>query len=168
MTVTLVAEDGSGKSNANAYASAGAADAYHTKHLYATTWTAASSATKDTALTMATRLIDVEFTFMGVKVSDTQALEWPRFDIYDRDGFIVQATTIPPALIDATAEFARLLIAEDRTAETGDRGFSRIKAGSVEADINPRDRKRVVPPTVAAMLAPFGRLRNAATRLIRA
>ncbi len=165
--VAIIIETGSGNASANSYTSAGAANTYHEKHLYSSVWTGAS-ASHDQALMMATRLIDVEFTFEGEKVSDTQALEFPRYNITDRSGFIIQAGTLPTALLDATAEFARLLIAADRTAETDDKGFSRIKAGPLDLDVAPWDRKAVLPPTVAAMLAPFGWPRSSKITLSRA
>lgn len=156
MAVTFTVEDGTGKAGANSYASEANGDDYHLKHLYAGDWTAASSGDKQKALMMATRLLDDHFRWEGRKVGDTQALAWPRFNIFDADGFLVQSNTLPPALLDATAETARGLISADRTAETDDRGFSRIKAGSVEVVIDPGDRKPVITAVVRRMLAPFG------------
>ena len=54
--LTLVKEDGTGKSDANSYASVADADAYHEGHLYASAWTGATTADKEKALVMATRL----------------------------------------------------------------------------------------------------------------
>ena len=70
MALTLIKEDGTGKVDANAYANAADGDAYHDGHLYATAWTAATLANKEKALVMATRLIDAEFQFNGVKAND--------------------------------------------------------------------------------------------------
>ena len=55
--MTLIKEDGTGKTDANAYADVAESDAYHEGHLYATDWTGASGATKAAALVMATRLV---------------------------------------------------------------------------------------------------------------
>ena len=43
MALTLIKEDGTGKSDANAYADAADGDAYHEGHLYASAWTGASA-----------------------------------------------------------------------------------------------------------------------------
>ena len=88
MALTLIKEDGTGKVDANSYASAADGDTYHDGHLYATAWTAATLANKEKALVMATRLIDGEYQFNGFKRSDAQALQWPRerCDDPDRSG----------------------------------------------------------------------------------
>jgi len=54
MALTLVKETGTGLSNANSYADAAEGDAYHEGHLYASSWTGASTGTKEAALVMAT------------------------------------------------------------------------------------------------------------------
>lgn len=156
---TLIAEDGSRKTDANSYATVAAADTYHEKHLYATTWTAASTANKEKALMMATRLLDAEFSWAGIKATEEQALEWPRYDMTERNGFLVDGDEIPAALVDAVAEFARHLLSADRTAETDDRGYSRIAVGPIALDVNPIDRKPIIPSVVVGMLAPYGRRR---------
>ena len=84
--MTLIKEDGTGKVDANAYANAADGDAYHEGHLYATAWTAATLASKEKALVMATRLIDAEYQFGGVRATIAQALQWPRSDCRDPDG----------------------------------------------------------------------------------
>ncbi len=157
MAVTFTVETGSGSTTANSYASVANGNDYHDKHLYSTVWTAASEDEKQEALMMATRLLDDYFAWEGAKITDTQALDWPRFDVFDKDGFQIQSSPLPTALLDGTSEFARTLLAADRTAETDDRGFSRIKAGTVEVVINPGDRKPVVPSVVKRMLSAIGR-----------
>ena len=44
MALILTKEDGTGKSDANSYASTADGDAYHDGHLYASAWTAAIAA----------------------------------------------------------------------------------------------------------------------------
>ena len=89
MALTLIKEDGTGKVDANSYATAADGDAYHDGHLYATAWTGATLANKEKALVMATRLIDGEYQFNGFKRSDAQALQWPRERCDDPDRSVV-------------------------------------------------------------------------------
>src|SRR5688572_15182989 len=111
MALILVKETGTGLANANAYANAADGDAYHEGHLYAAAWTAASAANKDAALVMATRLIDGQFQFNGLKANDAQALQWPREDCHDPDGDeALPADAVPKAVIEATCELARELL----------------------------------------------------------
>jgi len=86
MTLTLIKEDGTGLADANSYASVADGDEYHDGHLYATAWTAAVANQKAAALIMATRLIDAEFQFGGVRAIYAQALQWPRSDCREPDG----------------------------------------------------------------------------------
>ena len=85
MSITLVKEDGTGLANANAYASAADGDAYHAGHLYATAWTGATDDQKAAALVMATRLIDGQYQFNGLRSQSGQALQWPRVNCPDPD-----------------------------------------------------------------------------------
>lgn len=167
MALTLVKEDGTGLSTANSYANVTDGGSYHDAHSYATVWTAATSGVKEAALAMATRLIDDYFIFDGKKINDTQALEFPRFDIVDRSGYLIPSTTIPQALINAVCEYARWLISEDRTAEVDTKGFKSLKVGSLRMEVDHADRVLVVPAVVKSMLQPFARPRGGPTVKVR-
>src|SRR5687767_14468449 len=103
MALVLIKEDGTGKVDANSYATAAEGDAYHEGHLYATVWTTATLATKEAALVMATRLIDSQYFFGGGKANDGQALQWPREGCPDLDAGrwserTVKSDLVPKAL----------------------------------------------------------------------
>lgn len=86
MGLVLIKEDGTGKVDANAYADVDDSDVYHDGHLYATAWDSATAEQRVKALVMATRLIDAEYQFGGVRARIEQALQWPRSDCRDPDG----------------------------------------------------------------------------------
>lgn len=157
MAITLVVEDGTGKSNANTYISLADADTYFESHVYSTGWDAATDANKNIALAMATRLLDAYCIFEGRKIGDSQALEFPRFDIKDRSGFLIVSTTIPQALKDATAEFAQFMIASDRTADASGKGFKLLKAGSLTMQPDTGDKPPVMPDVVKQLINFLGR-----------
>src|SRR4051812_40877158 len=122
MALVLLKEDGTGLANANSYASAADGDAYHDGHLYATLWTAATTSNKEKALVFASRVIDSQYRFNGVRATTTQALQWPRSDCPDPDAApdsagvgLFASDVIPTVLINATCEMARALLATDRT-----------------------------------------------------
>ncbi len=167
---TLVAESGSGDPTANSYAALADGDAYHAGHLHATAWHQANDGDKEKGLIWASRLLDESIVWDGVKATKDQALQWPRHGVRDRGGFVIDSDSIPAGLNNATAELARCLLSEDRTAfdDQDTRGFRRIKAGSVEVEIDRSDRKSVLPPRVVDMLRPYGRPQAAGTiRLLR-
>ena len=170
MALVLVKEDGSGLANANAYANAADGDAYHEGHLYASAWTAATNATKEKALVMATRLIDGLFQFNGYKRLSTQSLQWPRRECRDPDvsngivpglllvrGPFMDETKVPALVVNATCELARELIKQDRTDDPDGEGLRSLDlVGSLALEFETPNRQPVVPSIVQTWLGKFG------------
>jgi hypothetical protein len=174
--LTLVKEDGTGKVDANSYASAADGDAFHEGHLYASAWTAATSPDKEKALVMATRLIDAEYQFDGVRANDGQALQWPREDCRDpdadsRDGGAVADNAVPKGVVEATCEMARELLIADRSAAPAGEGLKYYNSGTTQTGYDKSDTRPVISHVAQAMLAKYGTLlksRSGAVRLVRA
>jgi hypothetical protein len=103
---TLVEEDGTGLSNANAYVDRGEVDTYQ-ENRGRTDWAALANAVKDAAIIRATQYVDMIYgaRFIGTKGSETQALEWPREEAYDVYGN-EQAEVVPAKLKEAICELA--------------------------------------------------------------
>jgi hypothetical protein len=186
MSIALVKEDGTGLANANAYASAADCDAYHAGHLYATAWTGATDDQKAAALVMATRLIDGQYQFNGLRSQSAQALQWPRVNCPDPDKAPIPVLTslllydpfvpfsiVPLAVVQATCEMARELLVADRTAAPpgeGLKSYADTTAGKTTV-YDKTDTRPVISPVVQAMLIKFGSLlksRSGAVRLVRA
>ena len=172
MALTLIKEDGTGKVDANSYASAADGDAYHDGHLYATAWTAATLANKEKALVMATRLIDGQVQFAGWKVTDAQALQWPRVSCRNPDSEDdLPPDVVPGAVRDATCELARELLIADRTAAPAGEGLKYENTGTTQKGYDKSDTRPIISPVTQALLSKFGLLLNrkgGAVRLIRA
>src|SRR5262245_28766081 len=106
--MALVVEDGTGLEDADSYISVSDATIYVTRYYPATSdqrtrWSAATAgegADAEVALRRATRDIDALYTFSGEPLTDTQALEFPR---YGQD-------EVPPEVMDATVEMALLIL----------------------------------------------------------
>ena len=179
--MTLVKEDGTGLANANSYASAADGDAYHAGHLYATAWTGATADQKAAALVMATRLIDAEYQFNGLRSLDSQALQWPRVNCLDPDKApvltsllqldpFVPASVVPKALVQATCEMARELLIVDRTAAPAGEGLKYQNTGGTQTGYDKTDTRPIISPVAQAMLIKFGALvsaKSGAVRLVR-
>jgi hypothetical protein len=183
--MVLVKEDGTGKPDSNTYALVADADAFHEGHLYATAWTGASTANKEKALVLATRLIDASYQFNGGKISSTQALQWPREGAIDPDrlalarnplatviGSYFESNKIPPVLVAATCEMAREVLIADRTDAPDGEGLSQVGlVGAVNLTFDKKDRQPVISRLVQAMLSKLGTLihsETATARLVRA
>ena len=141
--------------SSDSYASVLDADAYHATHLYATDWTAASEANKEIALKMATRILDEKIDWAGTKSTSTQALSWGRIDVTD-DGYAVESTIVPQAIINATSEFARNLISSDLTVDAQGKGLESLSVGEVSLTFDKDDTAGVMPSIVQEMLRGWG------------
>ena len=172
MALTLIKEDGTGKVDANAYANAADGDAYHEGHLYASAWTAATTPNKEKALVMATRLIDGQFQFEGVKVNDAQALQWPREGCHDPDadgwnGGTVADNVVPKGVVEATCEMARELLVADRTAAPAGEGLKYQNVGTTQTGYDKSDTRPVISHVAQALLAKYGALIKGASGAVR-
>ena len=169
MTVSeLVATPGA--SDANTYCSLEDAAQYHGNHPQGgVVWTAAEAEQRRRALLQATRLLDAHVVWTGGAETREQALSWPRAWMCDRNGYALDAGVIPPALRDATAEFARHLLdaASDRTADSSvvSSGIRELVAGPVELTFT-GDRPDVIPDAVWFLLVPswMARVRQRSTQ----
>ena len=146
----------SGASTATAYITEAEADDHHSDRGN-TAWSTFSSGIKQAAIIRATDYIDKRFgkTFRGIRRARDQALEWPRLDAFDNDGFLLSGVDdIPRNLKKATAEYAlRAIIygvlapdpalpnpSQDMTDPTFQRGSTDVIAGEVT-----RKRDKVGP-----------------------
>lgn len=112
--MALVVEDGTGKSDADSYLSVADADTYHAAHGQPTAWENATDVEKEQALRLATQYLDSHYRrrWQGYRASQTQALMWPRSNVYRDYGYVISSTTIPVELEHATAEAAMRSISE--------------------------------------------------------
>lgn len=156
-TPTLIATPAG--ATANSYATVAEADAYHDSRLHRTDWAATGSDadTKTVALIMATRTMDALFVWAAWPTTTTQVLQWPRNAVPRRGGLTyVGNMEIPPELKNATAELARLLIVEDRTADNDieKNKLKSLKAGPVELAFGEGVTAKPIADLVAALLPP--------------
>ena len=176
MALTLKKEDGSGFSDSNAYADVADGTAYHEGHLYASAWSGASAGDQAAALVMASRIIDSQMQFRGIRAVGGQGLQWPRAGCRDEDadpavgGGFVAVDEVPKAVVDATCELARELLIVDRTGAPVGQGLSYSNVGTTQTGYKAEDRRPILPELVQSMLGKFGVLvsgRSGSVRLVR-
>lgn len=102
----FVVETGAGLSNSNSYATVAAADEYVTDRGI-TGWTSLTSTVKQQALIKATDYLEATYrdAWKGDRVTETQALSWPRMSVYV-DNFLMDANVVPKPVINACIEMA--------------------------------------------------------------
>ncbi len=134
--MALITEDGTGLATAESYISEADADTYHSNFGH-TDWTG-TSAEKEEALRNATQFLDTKFLgrWRGQRLTQAQALAWPRSNVVDADEWFVESDEVPTAIARATAELALHALTEDLlppiTAPVGSLKFSAIKVGPIE------------------------------------
>lgn len=104
--MTLIVESGSGLPDAESYASVATCDTYHSLRGNVD-WTGTATE-KEIALRLATQAVEVRYVgrWLGQRISQTMSLSWPRYYVYDSDGYCIPSTAVPQRIVDATCELA--------------------------------------------------------------
>jgi hypothetical protein len=143
-----------GGTSSNSYLSLTEANDYFGGRFGADEWNNFTDVQKKQLLSTATKKLDA-FTFGGIKVGRTQALQWPRTALTDADGYPLNGI-IPQKLKEATCEMAYWIWSEgDRIlSDTEILQVDSYNVGPINVSVN---QKRVVlPPTVEALLNSIG------------
>ena len=139
--MSLVVEDGTGLANAESYSSVAEADAYHTAHDTGATWLNVSTTTsdKEAALRRATQYIEARWRrlWSGRRANQSQALAWPRLEVYDADEYAVESATVPQQVKDACSILAAAALDDGDLLATldagsGNKSESTIKVGPIQ------------------------------------
>lgn len=135
MAATFVVEDGTGLSTANSLASIAEATQYNEDHAASTTWSALSTADQQKHLRLGTQYVSTKYLWKGTRVLSTQALAWPRYDVYV-DGFLVDSAIVPADIKAAVVEAAIRsaageILLPDLTSEAN-LTYDRTKIGPLE------------------------------------
>lgn len=162
-----------GGPTANSYCSLVDALAYNDTHPYGTSWAsvAITDDQRSRALITATGLLDqhvawsvgrgylLGYNIGGGVASSTQRLLWPRVGVIGKNNYLISSTVIPPEVRDATAEFARQLLATDLTKDSKieSMGIVALKAGPVDVEFK-NTTARVIPDAVFFMIRHLGSL----------
>lgn len=103
----IVVETGQGLENAETYCDTAFVDQYAASSNN-TTWTSLAVEVKESALREAALVIDGKFggRFLGCRKCHDQALEWPRYEARDENGFYVDSDTVPIQVKKACADLA--------------------------------------------------------------
>jgi len=133
MAATFTVEDGTGKTDANAYATIAEVQQYNDDYKADAVWDAlATDALKEKHIRIATRYLDGLYggSWKGVATNENQALDWPRAGVAKRFVYSYDSDEVPQALIDACAEAAILSAnSEDLSPDlTSDGAIKRIKS----------------------------------------
>lgn len=152
MTATAAIVITPGSATANAYCDVAFADQWDANRPpVATTWATATATQKTQAILWATLLMDRLFIWNGYVTDTVQALLWPRQGLMKRNQFeAVDPHTIPIEVQQATAEYARQLLVDDRVGDSDieTQGITSLKAGPVALTFKETVTAKAVPDAV--------------------
>lgn len=105
MAVTLIVEDGAGKSDANALLSLSGLKAYADER--GISYSAYTDDQMNSAIVRASAFLTNAFVWDGLKVHGRdQTMAWPRVNMTDREGWVIPSTEVPREVLAACAEIA--------------------------------------------------------------
>lgn len=156
-----------GGAAAESYASVAEAATYHANRANAA-WDLADTTAKEAALRKATAYLDSRYTWRGVRVTSTQALDWPRSGVVV-DGYTVLTTALPAGLQRACMELALKALSADLFADVDAQYVESFTVGPITRRMSARGnggQKRFA--AVDALLRDLVRGGNGAIELVRA
>lgn len=127
--MALIVEDGTGKADAQSYASVATATAYHANFGNAA-WDNAVIDEKEVALRKATAYIDGHYRFKGEPDSETQALSWPRYGVIVGE-FELASNAIPSKVVAATCALALRALSGDLESDESSQYVESVTVGPI-------------------------------------
>jgi hypothetical protein len=167
VSTDLIVEDGTGKADAESYASVAAADLYHSLRRNAV-WATYGVAVKEAALRKATEWLDSEFSglWQGWRSHATQALAWPRSGVVI-DGVAVAYNALPAALTRATCELSLRAAIGPLTIDVGAQVTSKT-VGPISVTYAHGARQQTKYAGVENLVSPLLKSGRGTVRLVRA
>uniref|UniRef100_A0AB74UKF3 Putative DnaT-like domain-containing protein n=1 Tax=Caulobacter phage BL57 TaxID=3348355 RepID=A0AB74UKF3_9VIRU len=157
MAFSFIVETGAGDPAANSYCDVQFADDYIYANVYASTpWEALEDEDKERFLVRASKYLDRTVDWNGTKVEEDSGLRWPRAGVTDVDGFMIRDDVIPPQLMEATAELAAALVANDWTSPQTTRGMREIQVDVIELKFDSEIQRGSMPDIVMQILEGLG------------
>ena len=166
--LVFVVEDGTGLPDATSYASVEEADAIMDRvpDQYKQGWLDLDEYQKQQVLVWGTQVFDDYVYFPchpNQKVNQYQALNFPRYGIYNQDGYQIPTNEVPSFVKRATVQLAFELGATNLLTEPV-RGITSATVGplSVTFAENYASQTRIIPRSVGGIVAPYcGMIRGA-------
>ena len=143
-----------GGASSDSYVDIAGASSYFSERLWIDSWADADLPDQEKALKWATRILE-RLQWVGNKVSDLQALRWPRNSVYDLDGDVMSETANPLFLIQATCELAFILIQGDSTLDNSAEQLKALTVGPINLKFNDEFEAEVFPEIVKDIVQPY-------------
>jgi len=165
--MALVVEDGSGRADAESYITVADASARHTAFGNAAWAALASDAVREAALRNATAYMVQAYRgrWSGLKMTGTQALDWPRYGVVV-DGFDIASDIVPTEIANACADLALKAAAGELNPDL-ERAIIREKVGPLETEYSAHSPQAIRYRAIDMALAPYLMGSSAMATLVR-
>jgi hypothetical protein len=150
--VTIIVEDGTGVTGAEAYISVSDADAYFVARSN-TAWAALDTPTKESCLRKGCDYLEGIYKWKGMRATSTQTLSWPRQCVVV-DGVSVSSDAVPVAVSRANAELALRASAGELAADESTQ-VTRETVGPITVEYQAGARQNPRYVSIDAMLAAY-------------
>lgn len=157
----LVSEDGTGLPTANSYCTVEEASDLLSINVYSTWATLAATAGAQEAFLMwATRILDERVKWNGWKAYPTSGTAWPRYRVYDKEGFPIDDNIVPKQVKLATATLANFLVvnAGDPEAVNTSNNLTELKVDVILLKFDPTILPNKYPTEIQFILNGLGRV----------
>jgi hypothetical protein len=151
MALTIVAT--AKATNANSYVTLAEAESFLEGRLAVTDWDADTDDNKNRALRMSTDVLD-GYDWTGRRSTQNQRLQWPRYGVSDKDGWLYDGDTVPRPVKEATYELANALIDGTYAVAPDDlEKYERVKVDVIEVALRSDYRAAQLPDHVYDLVA---------------
>lgn len=152
--MAIIVEDGTGKSDAESYATVAYAITRHA-NLGNTAWALLTTEQQEQSLRLATEYLVQKYrsAIQGARKTSTQALDWPRYSVYV-DGFLIPSDVVPVDWQNACCDLA-LKSSEGTLLADLERGVKREKVGPLETEFFEGSPESTRYQTIELMLQPY-------------
>jgi hypothetical protein len=146
-----------GTITANSYVTEEEAEAYFAERSHSSKWSVVAE--KEPFLITCSRMLDWNLTFLGVKTSDVQSMQFPRSGILFASGNEYPSDIIPNEVKFAVFELILSFLSSDRTSDSSLAGIDQVKAGPLFVKATPggygSTKPTVIPDHVRRILIDF-------------
>ena len=146
-----------GGAASDSYGTVAEATAYFTaRNLTATLWSSLSSTIQEASLRKATQYLDATYMFTGIKATQAQALQWPRYDA-ELDGYSISNVEIPARVKRAMFELALKATTEELAPDISAQVVTAEAVGplSVSYTSSPRNGGRDIYDYIESLISPL-------------
>lgn len=148
MAINFIVETGTGLEASTSYASVEQFQQYHLD--IGTDYSTIDEDKIKGYLNKATAYVDMSYRFDGLPYNDTQALSFPRYDVYNRNDVYIPLGKLPKELIAATCYLAGLL-ADGTEINLINEGVASQSIAGISKTFN----GQMTFPVVDRLLAPY-------------